>query len=80
MFNRETIYEYCTRIEKHFGTIKSQNDHTGLHPAAYASEIVNDIISTCKVLEPVNKPKKSRSKYLEYINLTVELLFLITDE
>jgi hypothetical protein len=49
-------------IEKHFGTIKSQNDHTGLHPAAYASEIVNDVISTCKVLEPVKKPKNSNSK------------------
>ena len=49
-------------VEKHFGTIKSANDHTGLYPAAYASEIVNDVITSCKGFETVCSKKNKNTK------------------
>ena len=62
-------------IEKHFGTLKSSNDHTSLYPAAYASEIVNDVLTACKTLEPVatKKIKQLKSMYSKKKNYSLIL-------
>ena len=56
-------------IEKHFGTTKISNGHTGLYPAEYATTCVSTIITSCKTVKSVLSKKlvKTNSKHTKVI-------------
>ena len=49
-------------IEKHFGTTKISNGHTGLYPAEYTTTSVNSIITICKAVKSVSSKNILKTK------------------